>query len=358
MNDTQHTTPPPRHGRLIPTPDADRCLNTQQLHDLEHSFRRWATSSKRADVRSSRERILLIFLIIRYTGARLNEVLSLNLSEDFDREKTTIRFRKKHSGRDSTRREVQIPEAIAADIETMAARLGSEWPGDSMFRIDPAHVRRKFYEQAMTLGIQSALGAPDCIRKSRAVELLQSSMPLPVVQKILGHSTPNLTASFVEFSDTEIAHVARYFADRESSRRTSARNAFFGKINAIRKGAIQTIVEVAAVSGTMITSIITTDSLARLGLKQGMLITAEVKAPWIQLCKSETAPFCSAENIFQGTVRRISKNQITAEIVVQLADNTELCAIITEKTRRQMNIREEDGVWAFFDAFSVILHVD
>ncbi len=182
-------------------------------------------------------------------------------------------------------------------------------------------------------------------------------MPLQVVQKILGHSTPNLAASYLEFSDSETRQVARYFADRENSRKTSARNSFFGKINTIHKGDIQAIVEVASLSGNIITAIITSTSLARIGLKPGLLITAEVKAPWIQLGKGNQAPVCSAENMFQGKVCRITKNRTTAEVVVQLPDGTELCAIITEKSRQHMDIHDQDILWVFFDAFAVIIHV-
>ena len=358
MQETKDIPIQPGQARLIPITDSDRSLDTKQLHDLEQAFRRWAASGRRPDHVHSRERILLIFLIIRYTGARLNEVLSLDPSRDFDLGNQIIRFGKRHGSKDSAGREVQIPEAIAADIQVMTVDAEAKWPADSMFRIDPAHVRRKFYEQAAAIGIPSSLGTPETIRKSRAVELMQSNMPLPVIQKILGHSTPNLAASYVEFSDTEISRVAKFFADRENRRKTSARNSFFGKIGAIRSGKIQTVVEVISVDGNTITSIITSDSVTRLGLKPGMLITAEVKAPWIQLCKDLNAPDCSADNLFQGTVSRITKSHTTAEVVVRLSDGTELCAIITEKSRRQMDIRSNDKLWAFFDAFTVVLHVD
>lgn len=358
MHDMNDTPLPPSHGRLLPVPDSESCLNTNQLQELEQSFRLWAKSSKRPDHRHSRDRILLVFMIIRYTGARLNEVLSLDLQKDFDHENNRIRFCKRQSGKDSASREVQIPQTISADIQAMISDSESRWPGGSMLRIDPSHVRRKFYEQAEAIGIPSSLGTPETIRKSRAVEFMRSNMPLQVVQKILGHSTPNLAASYVEFSDTEIRQVAKYFADRENNRKTSARNSFFGKIKAIEKGEIQTLVEMVSVSGNSITSIITNGSLVRLGLTLGMLITAEVKAPWIQLCKSQDAPNCSVENMFQGTVSRITHNSTTAETVVQLPDGTELCAIITEKTRNQMDLHDQDTLWVFFDAFAVVLHVD
>lgn len=358
MHDTTSTFSPASHGRLIPVPDAERCLTTDQLHDLEQVFRRWVDSSKRPDHRNARLRILLIFLIIRYTGARLNEVLGLDINKDFNFETNTFRLGKRHNSKDFNSRDVQIPEMISQDVHEITIDSETRWPDCSVFKIDPAHIRRKFYEQALKIGVPSALGAPESIRKSRAVELMQSNMPLQVVQKILGHSTPNLAASYVEFSDTELNHVARYFAERENHRKTSARNAFFGKIITIKKGGIQTIIEVVTASGNIITSIITSNSLARLGITTGMLITMEVKAPSIGLCKDQDAPNCSAENMFQGTVYRITKNNTTAEIVVQLPDGTELCAIITEKSRQQMDIHSQDKIWAFFDAFAVVLHVN
>ncbi len=358
MPDSQPVSPPPEHGRLLPKPDSQRYLDTQQLQNLEEAFRQWAQSPDRPDFIQSRSRILLIFLLIRYTGGRLNEILSLDPVRDLDLGKALVHFHKKRDGKDMISREVQIPESIAAEVRTILSDTLTGQAENSLFQIDPAHVRRKFYERATSIGIPQGLGAPESIRKSRAVELMRSNMPLPVVQKILGHSTPNLAASYVEFSDTEIRQVARYFADRENLRKTSARNSFLGKITAIRKGDIQTIVEISSLGGATITAIITSDSLTRIGLKPGMLITAEVKAPWVQLSSGETAPSCSAENVFQGTVYRITRGRTTAEVIVQLVDGTELCSIITEKSLRRLDIREQSTLWAFFDAFAVILHVD
>ncbi|KAB2891085.1 MAG: tyrosine-type recombinase/integrase [Desulfobulbaceae bacterium] len=358
MKDNSPITPQPSRGHLTPIPDSERCLDAQQLYELEQSFRQWAKSSNRTDIENSRKRILLIFLIIRYTGARLNETLSLNLAKDLDDKTSEIRFCRKHGGTDAGCREVRIPEAISSDIRTISSELRSVWSEEVMLRVDPAHIRKNFYKRAEAIGIQSSLGAPEAIRKSRAVELMQNSMPLQVVQKILGQSTPNLTASFVEFSESEISQVAQYFADRENNRKTSARNAFYGKISSIQKGTVQTSVEVITPSGVIVTSIITTNSLTRIGLKRGMLVTAEVKAPLIQLCKNQNAPKCSAENVFPGTVCEITKNRTTSEVVARLSDGTELCAIISEKNRYTMNITEGDALWMFFNGFSVVLHID
>jgi len=91
------------------------------------------------------------------------------------------------------------------------------------------------------------LGGPEAIRKVRAIELMQGNMPLPAVQLMLGHSTSNLTSSYVSFSEEEIRQVARLFMKKESLRKTSARNSFFGKINTECVVRISPTTEVCAV---------------------------------------------------------------------------------------------------------------
>ncbi len=358
MNDYDRATRRLSGGRLTPIADSERCLDAQQLYDLEQAFRQWAQSSSRVNILRARKRILLIFLIIRYTGARLSETLGLDLAQDLDDTARQVRFCRKRGGTDTGCRMVSIPADISADIRAIASELSAIWPEEAMLRVDPAHIRKSFYKRAESIGLHSSLGAPESIRKSRAVELMQDNMPLQVVQKILGQSTPNLTASLVEFSETEISQVAQYYADRESNRKTSARNAFHGKISSIQKGSVQTAVEVITPSGNTVTSIITTNSLTRIGLQRGMLVTAEVKAPFIQICRNQDAPQCSAENMFQGIVCNVTKNRTMSEVVARLADETELCAIISEKKRQAMNIVEGDILWMFFNGFSVVLHVD
>jgi molybdate transport system regulatory protein len=167
-----------------------------------------------------------------------------------------------------------------------------------------------------------------------------------------------LTTSYVTFSDDDLRKVEKFFLEKESRRKTSARNAFFGKISAIQPGDIQTKVELVTVGGYAITTVITKDSLLRLGLQVGMLIYAEVKAPWVVLQKGAKEPDCSAENRLPGTVQRIIKGKVTTEYVVRIADGTELCAVVTSDSNRRLGLRENDQVWAIFNGFSVVLHLD
>ena len=182
-----------------------------------------------------------------------------------------------------------------------------------MLKLDPAHVRRKLYERAEAIGLRRELGAPEVIRRSRAVELMQGNVPLPVVQKILGHSTPSLAASYVKFSEEEMRRAETFFIDRENRRKTSARNAFFGKIKSLIKGDVQARVEISAPGGYCISAVITNHSLERLGLKRGGLVAAEVKAPWVTIHRSAEDPASSADNVLAAAVERIVRGKVTAE---------------------------------------------
>jgi len=341
------------HGRIVAPPEADACLDAVQLHRLEQAFRDWAEDAVRADVRLSRHRVLLIFLLIRYTGAKLHEVLALNPSRDVDLKRQAVFFGGPRAGR-----EVQISEALSGEIQAALADPDFKAASGKTLRVDPGFVRRKFYQRAEALGFAKRLGSPELIRKSRAVELLQGNLPLPAVQSLLGHSTPNLTAAHVSFSEDDIRRVTRFFMERESSRKTSARNAFFGKVAAIRRGDIQARVELATLTGRTITTIITNDSLERLGLKKGKLITAEVKAPWIILEKQAGEPSCSAENRIEGRVARVTPGGINTEVVVRADDGTVVCALVTTEAGRRLSLQEGDAVWAVFNGFAVVLHVD
>jgi molybdate transport system regulatory protein len=334
-----------------------RSIDPVQLQHLEQSFRTWASAPSGLNRKASRKRVLLVFLLIRYTGARLNEILSLHPVNDIDPQNRCVRF-DKGDMKKSGIRQVQIPEVLVDEIKSILNELKPLSATPELFKIDPAHVRRKFYDCAEAAGIARELGTPEAIRRSRAIELMQSNVPLPVVQKIMGHSTPNLAASYVEYSDEEIRKVERFHVERENKRKTSARNSFFGKIDKVRIGDVQAAIEIISMQGQRIYSIVTSDSQGRLNLSPGCLVAVEVKAPWVVLYKGVEEPACSAENRFKGSVRRVLKGKINSEVVVQISDSTELCSILTEKSRKMLRIEKGDTVWAVFNAAVAVIHVD
>jgi len=341
------------HGRIVD--ESLSCLDSLQLERLEREFRTWAEASPRADVALSRKRILLIFLLIRSTAAKLHEVLALSPVQDIDHDRLLVIYGRGHA--DQTRA-VPLSEALSREIRTILADDLFRVAVDRMLGVDPAFVRRKFYERAQACGFPKQLGSPEIIRKSRGVELMQANMPLPAVQMYLGHSTPNLTSAYVSFSEAEIRAITSSFLERETSRKTSARNSFYGKITRIKRADIQALVELTTLGGHTISSIITQDSLQRLGLREGRLATAEIKAPWITIHRSRTEPLCSAENRLPATITRITRGAVNTEYMLRVDQDTELCAITTTESLRRLELQEGDAVWAVFGSYASILRVD
>lgn len=338
-------------GASFSIPPSAKVLDSVQLAELERTFRAWAKDSVRQDVRWSRQRILLTFLLIRHTGAKLNEVLELKF-EDIDLEKRVVTL----AGVDKDKaRTVEIPEDLAEELGT-ALNQGPHAPDDALFRIDPAHVRRKFYEQAEACGLPRDFGNPSTLRRSRSVELLRGNLPLPVVQRLLGHSTPNLTAAHLEVTEEDVHHAARQYVDRESRRRTSARNIFFGKIIEIAKGNIQSEVILLTLGGLSISSVITNTSLKRMRLKIGTFVSAEIKAPWVLIARSAEAADNSAENRLPGTVAAINTGRVNVEVLVRLSEGTEICSVITAAGLRRLGLKVNDSAWTLFGAYCVILN--
>ena len=346
------------HSRIISVDHTDPCLDTVQLHQLEQAFRKWATDSPRADVRFSRHRILITFLLIRYTGAKLNEVLALDLFKDIDKQKHAVIYGGSGPQTGSKSRIVHLSETLSHEIleliHTPMFKKKQGRPPD----LDPGFVRRKFYERAAACGFAKELGGPEAIRRARAVEMMQGNLPLPAVQRILGHTSAGLTSAYVTFSESEIQDIARRFMEKESGRKTSARNAFFCKVTEIVTGDIQTRVAMVTMDGHPVVTVITNHSVHRLGLVPGKWIVAEVKAPMVML-QDGASPFNgSAENRFKGTVTRITRGKINTECIVRVSDTTHICAVMSSSGPWLSRIRQGDPVWAFFSCFSVVIHLD
>ena len=350
---TPRQPPQPPLGGLVAAPDDDTCLDAVQLDRLEQSFRQWAAAAGRADVALSRRRILFIFLLIRSTGAKLHEILGLDPGTALDPAGRRLTL-----GEGESRRQVPLPEPLAEELATALVDPAFGNASGRTFAVDPAFVRRKFYERAESCGFPRRLGGPECIRRARAVELMQTSMPLPAVQRLLGHASPNPTSAYVSFAPDELERVTDYFLAREAERKTSARNRFFGKVTTVERGDIQSLVRLVTPVGHALTAVITNDSVDRLALTAGRLLTAEVKAPWVVLERTDGQPASSAENQFHGAITGIRRGRVSSEIAVRIDEGTELCAIVSTAGWRQLGLREHDQVRVLFNCFAVILHAD
>ncbi|WP_243310863.1 TOBE domain-containing protein [Fundidesulfovibrio agrisoli] len=327
-------------------------LDFIHLHDLTEAFRHWYESAKSPARKRARGRIWMLYLLIRYGALKLGEALAVDDRADFDFERACVIIRGDND------REVQLPREIANTLarlldDPMNASLRGE-----VFRLDQGFVRRKFYERAQECGIPKDYINPRVVRHSRAVELLRGGLPLQVVQAILGHQSITLTAQYVAFSDDDVSRIVNHYILKERKMKTSARNAFTGKVSNIRKGQILFEVELTTPSGLKVVSTITHDSMDTLKLELGSPVTATVKAPWVILVKDDMKFKTSARNKYAGKIVRITEGQIAAEVVVELPDGTKVCALVTDESVKSLDLKVGDDICTLFKAFSVILNAE
>ena len=69
-------------------------------------------------------------------------------------------------------------------------------------------------------------------------------------------------------------------------------------------------------------------------------------------------PRATASNRFLGEVELVRAGELTSEVIVALSDGTRLCALITTKSTKELNLSEGQKLWAMFNAFAVVLHVE
>jgi len=345
----------PRPGGTFFVPEGVKHLDTVDLERLTESFTRWAGASRRADSAASRRRVRLVYLVIRHTGARLGEVLAVDDLRDIDLGRGVMVFSAAH---DDARREVRLSEALARELAAAQDDPGlAPWRG-RLLHLDQGFVRRKFYERATACGLQKDMANPSALRRSRAIELMRQGAPLLVVQKILGHSTPVLTASYLDFSEKDRRRIERRVLAAEAKRKTSARNAFYGKVVRVRQGDVQSVVEMITLGGHTLTSVITNASLSSLNIRPGTFLTAEIKAPWVVVTAGATPPATSAENVFCGQVEAVTAGELTGEVLVRLEDGTRLCSAVTAESVRALGLSPGDTAVASCNAFAVVLRAD
>jgi molybdate transport system regulatory protein len=354
--------PTPQRNVLADSGDAaraadSRCLDAAQIARLEQAFRSWMDASRRRADYASRRRLWLIFLLLRSTGARLGEVLGLNPLRDLDldEQRPLARFGGPQG------REVPLPEDVARALREALADPDLAAEAATLLDMDQGHVRRKFYERAEAAGIPRDLASPSVLRRSLARQLMRQDVPLPVVQRLLGQSSADLTAAFSDYTNAEAGQIVEEYLKREERRKSSARNRFFGAVTNVIEGPVVASVEITSLGGFKVVSVVTQESVSRLGIRPGMLATADIKAPWVQLTAGEQEPPVSAANRYPAVVRRILTGEaqgdhVAAEIMAELSDGTMLAAVVTGKSVARLGLAVGQPVWASFGAFSVILN--
>ncbi|MFH1033099.1 MAG: TOBE domain-containing protein [Pseudomonadota bacterium] len=349
---------PPDPARIFNIPEEVKYLQPEQLSALTEAFRAWRQAAKGPARRQARGRVWLVYLLLRFTAGRLGEVLALDDRRDLDLAQGVVNLGGEGTGQAPGGRQVQIPEDMARDIADFLRDPAQRGLRGQVLRLDQGYMRRQFRARAADCGLPSALANPRVLRNSRAIELLRQGVPLTIVQEILGQGSVNLTANYLSFAREDRERIVRYHLGRETRLRTSARNSFQGRITRITRGSLQSQVELISTGGFEIVSVITNDSLAILSLRRGMPVTALVKAPWVIISQGPDIPRISARNRLPGRLSKITADAVSSEVMVELSDGTQVCALITGQSARELGLAVGDQVWAVFKSSAVIITTD
>jgi molybdate transport system regulatory protein len=144
--------------------------------------------------------------------------------------------------------------------------------------------------------------------------------------------------------------------------KTSARNQLFGTVSKVTRGSVNDEVELTLSGGQSIVAVLTHESTAALGLKEGVEAFALVKASWVMLmvddAEGSSGPMrISARNQLRGKVSSVTPGAVNAEVSLALDDATTVTAIITNESVTTLGLVQGHAAIAAFKASSVILGV-
>lgn len=181
-------------------PDCIKYLDSIQLSELERCFEEWFKCTHSQSTRRIRGRIWLAFLVLRVTGAKVEETLALDDQKDIDLEQATIRF----TNDEGSTREVPIPQDVVHEISCFLDDPLNDKLRGVVFKMEQDHLLREFQCVGSLCDIPIELANPAVLRRSRAIELLQDGIPANTVHSILGFSTTNHDTVPLESSNHEL----------------------------------------------------------------------------------------------------------------------------------------------------------
>lgn len=139
---------------------------------------------------------------------------------------------------------------------------------------------------------------------------------------------------------------------------SSARNQWAGRVMAVQAGGLEAQVRVEIAPGVEIVGGMTQESAQRLRLQPASEVLVLVKSSSVMLTLDNAAQL-SARNRLPGTVMRVLRGPVGAEVVLQLdgGGHHHIVAAITDDSVQRLGLRVGQRATAFFKASSVLLAV-
>lgn len=139
--------------------------------------------------------------------------------------------------------------------------------------------------------------------------------------------------------------------------KTSARNQFFGKVTAIKKGAVNDEITVEVTGKHKIVAIVTRESTKELKLVVGSQVFALIKASSVILVTGNKGAKFSARNQLSGVVSRVETGAVNTEVIIDLPNGGVVAAIVTNASSQLLGLKPGKKITAMFKASAVILGI-
>ncbi len=140
--------------------------------------------------------------------------------------------------------------------------------------------------------------------------------------------------------------------------KTSARNQYWGAVEAIRRGAVTSEVTLRLSPEDRIVAVVTNESVTAMGLRKGAEACALIKASAVILAPADPPLRTSARNRLEGTVLRARPGPVDATVTLALGGGKTLTAVITARSLKAMKLTPGTRACALVKASHVMLAVN
>jgi molybdate transport system regulatory protein len=144
---------------------------------------------------------------------------------------------------------------------------------------------------------------------------------------------------------------------RRFGMRTSARNQFWGRIESVQRGAVNSLVTLSLGGKDKIVASITNGSVDSLELKEGKEACAVIKASFVIVGTGETGR-TSARNCLAGKVTQCTVGAVNGEVIIGLAGEKSIVATVTNESIRSLALAVGVPAFALVKASHVIIAVN
>ena len=331
-------------------------LTRQQLEGLTLCWEQWEAEAVTRTQKNMRARLHLIFLLMRYGGLRLGEVLALEPRSSID----TITGMLRVAG--SNAREILLPVSAMRNIRRILGLPQAAEPGFLQF--DQSFLRKKFYAVGSSIGLSSASVGPRAIRYSRGLELLDLHVPMPLVLKFLGQQDADQLLAFLNFSEGEARKlITTQTQGRDTDGATchagegdDGTNLFWGIVTRIYSGMRKVHVEITTFSDFNLTVACSPEEAALHEVHESQVLSARVDPERVVLSAEKSS--ISLPNCVKGTVESLHSDMVETFVCVGLADGTTLRATVETCTLGTTHLREGKKVFAHFASSAVRIVAD